>query len=99
MWEIRGARRFRPGCANRAAARGFGQPKGDAMFETLIWATDGSATADRALPYLKELAAPAADIFVVHVRELIVGRGGGFPVYADEPELQERIAAQVEELR
>src|SRR5262249_8272990 len=27
------------------------------------------------------------------------GRGAGYPVYADEPELQERIAKQVEELR
>jgi nucleotide-binding universal stress UspA family protein len=69
------------------------------MFETLIWATDGSETASRALAYVKALAAPGAGIFVVHVREISVGRAGGYPVYADEPDLQEKIAKQVEELR
>ena len=69
------------------------------MFETLIWATDGSETANRALPYVKTLAAPGAQIYAVHVREIFVGRGAGYSVYADEPDLQERIAKQVEELR
>ena len=26
------------------------------MFETIVWATDGSELADRALPYVKQLA-------------------------------------------
>jgi nucleotide-binding universal stress UspA family protein len=69
------------------------------MFDTLIWATDGSDTANRALPYVKALAAPGAQIYAVHVREIFVGRGAGYPVYADEPELEETIAEQVEELR
>jgi len=69
------------------------------MFKTLIWATDGSETANRALPYVKSLAAPGAELYAVHVREVFVGRGAGYPVYADEPELQEQIAEQVEELR
>jgi nucleotide-binding universal stress UspA family protein len=69
------------------------------MFETLVWATDGSATANRALTYVKQLAAPGAQIYVVHVREIFVGRGAGYPVFADEPELQDAIAEQVEDLR
>jgi nucleotide-binding universal stress UspA family protein len=69
------------------------------MFETLVWATDGSDAADCALPYVKQLAKPGAQIYVVHVREIIVGRGGGCPVYADSPEIEAQIAEQVAELR
>jgi nucleotide-binding universal stress UspA family protein len=70
------------------------------MFETILWATDGSDVAARALPHALELAEPAhAKLFVVHIREIFVGRGGGYPVLADETELRERIADQVSELR
>lgn len=70
------------------------------MFKTIIWATDGSETADRALPYAKGLAeGPDKTLVVVHVKELHVGRGGGYPVYADEDDLVEKIEAQVEEIR
>jgi nucleotide-binding universal stress UspA family protein len=70
------------------------------MFKTVVWATDGSETADRALPYAKGLAGGRDKaLVVVHVKELFVGRGGGYPVYADEDELLQKIEAQVEELR
>jgi nucleotide-binding universal stress UspA family protein len=70
------------------------------MFETVIWATDGSPMADRALPAAKELASHAGSkLVVLHVRELLVGRAGGYPVYADEDETVERIKKQAEELR
>ncbi len=70
------------------------------MFKTIVWATDGSETADRALPYARGLAeGPDKTLVVVHVKELLVGRGGGYPVYADEAELLEKIEAQVEEIR
>ena len=70
------------------------------MFKTIIWATDGSETADRALPYAKALAEGQDKTLVaVHVKELLVGRGGGYPVYADEDELVTKIEAQVEEIR
>jgi nucleotide-binding universal stress UspA family protein len=70
------------------------------MFKTIVWATDGSDNADRALPYATELAAgPDRTLVAVHVRELIGGRGGGLPVYADEDELVDKIEAQVEEIR
>ena len=36
------------------------------MFNTLIWATDGSATAERALPFVRTLAAPDAQVYAVH---------------------------------
>jgi nucleotide-binding universal stress UspA family protein len=69
------------------------------MFETVIWATDGSPMADRALPFAKELASRAGSkLVVLHVRELLVGRAGGYPVYADEDATVERIRDQVDAL-
>jgi nucleotide-binding universal stress UspA family protein len=68
------------------------------MFKTVIWATDGSEAADTSLPYAKELAAGGA-LVVVHCKELLAGRGGSYPVLADEDELQAKIAEQVETLR
>jgi nucleotide-binding universal stress UspA family protein len=70
------------------------------MFKTIIWATDGLETADRALPYAQGLAEGRDKTLVaVHVRELLVSRGGGYPLHADEDELVAKIEAQVEEVR
>jgi nucleotide-binding universal stress UspA family protein len=70
------------------------------MFKTILWATDGSEIAARALPYALGLAEPdKAKLVVAHAREIFVGRGGGFPVLADESELREQIATQVKDLR
>ena len=50
------------------------------MFKTIVWATDGSETAARALPYALGLAEPdQAKLIVVHAREIFVGRGGAYP--------------------
>jgi nucleotide-binding universal stress UspA family protein len=69
------------------------------MFETILWATDGSDTAGAALPYALRLAEQAdAHLVVAHVREIIAGRGGGYPVLADEEDVRVRIRSQVEEL-
>jgi nucleotide-binding universal stress UspA family protein len=70
------------------------------MFTTIVWATDGSPTAALALPYALGLAAPdEAKLVVVHAREIMVGRVGGYPVLADESELRATIHQQVEELQ
>lgn len=69
------------------------------MFETVVWATDGSPAADRALPFAKRLVASNGRLVVVHVRELLVGRAGGQPVYADADDVEDRIRGQVEALR
>ena len=70
------------------------------MFKTILWATDGSETAARALPYALDLTeADKAKLFVAHASEIFVGRGGGYPLLADESELREKIGHQVEELR
>ena len=60
------------------------------MFETIVWATDGSELADRALPYVKELARTnGSRIVAVHANELLRGRFGGAPLLADEPDVRD----------
>jgi nucleotide-binding universal stress UspA family protein len=70
------------------------------MFKTIIWATDGSDAADAALPYVKGLAeGEGHKLVVVHSKEVLRGRAGGYPVYADEDEVLAKIQRQTDELR
>ncbi len=71
------------------------------MFETIMWATDGSEAADRALPYAKALAeGEDKSLVVAHCKELLIGgRAGGYPVFADEDELLAKIRGQVAEAK
>jgi len=70
------------------------------MFKTILWATDGSETAAQALPYALDLAKPNdARLVVAHIREIFIGRAGGYPVLADETELRERIGRQVKDVQ
>ena len=71
------------------------------MFKTIVWATDGSDSADRALPYVKDLAAEdEAKVIVVHCVEYVMGpRSGGVTLHPDEDELQAKIVRQVGELK
>jgi nucleotide-binding universal stress UspA family protein len=70
------------------------------MFETILWATDASETAARALPFAVELAkSNHANLVVAHARELFVAFAGGYPVLADEDDLRRRFAGEVEELQ
>jgi len=70
------------------------------MFKTILWATDGSETAAKALPFALGLAEPDhAKLVIAHVREIFVGRAGGYPVLADETELRDRIKQQVADLQ
>jgi nucleotide-binding universal stress UspA family protein len=70
------------------------------MFKTILWATDGSDTAARALPFALGLVESAdAKLVVAHAREIFVGRSGGYPVLADENDLRERIERQVLDLK
>ena len=71
------------------------------MFRTIVWATDGSAIADSALPFVTELArSHDSKIVVFHANEQFRGgRFAGGPVLADEDVLQEKIEEQIVELR
>jgi nucleotide-binding universal stress UspA family protein len=74
--------------------------KDNEMFETIVWATDGSELADRALPYVTELGTVHnAKIVAVHANELLYGRYGGAPLLADEPDLRAKVERQVAELK
>jgi nucleotide-binding universal stress UspA family protein len=70
------------------------------MFKTIAWATDGSELADGALEYVRELARHhGSRIVAVHANEVLRGRAAGAPALADEPDLREKIAKQVKDLR
>jgi nucleotide-binding universal stress UspA family protein len=70
------------------------------MFKSIIWATDGSAAADRAMPIVKSLATDSgAEVVVLHTDELLVGRGGGQSVIPDEEQMRQKIEGQAKELR
>jgi nucleotide-binding universal stress UspA family protein len=71
------------------------------MSKTIIWATDGSETADRCLPYVRSLGAkPDATVVVVHSEDYLVGPRvmGEVPLHADEPDLKAKVERQVHEL-
>jgi nucleotide-binding universal stress UspA family protein len=72
----------------------------DIMFETIVWATDGSDLADNALEHVRKLAEiHGSRIIVVHANELLTGRAGGAPLLADEPDIREKLEGQVRDLR
>jgi nucleotide-binding universal stress UspA family protein len=71
------------------------------MFTTIIWATDSSEHASRALPYAVALAErDQAPLHVVHVVEKMTGGhiAGQF-TYADEEERKAKLEAQVAAIR
>jgi nucleotide-binding universal stress UspA family protein len=70
------------------------------VFEVIIWASDGSDHADRALDYARELAeANSSRLAAVHVKEIMVGRAGGYPVQIDEDEVERKIQRQAKDLK
>ena len=69
------------------------------MFETIVWATDGSELADGALEQVRKLAkVHGSRIIAVHANQVMSGRANGYPVLADEPDIREKIEQQVREL-
>ncbi len=71
------------------------------MFKRVMWATDGSESADKTLEHVKALASElGSELLVVYDEEFTMpGKGGGsVPRHADEEVVQEKINRQVEEL-
>jgi nucleotide-binding universal stress UspA family protein len=66
------------------------------MFTKVIWATDGSDHADRAMSTAVQVAkADGAELHVVHVTEkLLSGRASGMDAFANESEVKEKVARQ-----
>jgi nucleotide-binding universal stress UspA family protein len=72
------------------------------MFKRIIWATDGSQYADRALELARSLASQDGGALVaLHSIEHLGGPGsrGAYPEAADEDERQAKIARQVKDLQ
>lgn len=67
------------------------------MFKKIVWATDGSKSADQALEIAKSLAQDGATLLVVHSVEYVVGKGT-IPEDPGEDESQAKIAKQVADL-
>ncbi len=68
------------------------------MFETIVLALDGSASSDGALSHATALAAQhGSTVHVVHVVEILAGRGGG-PLHLDEDAVKDKIRGQVADL-
>ncbi len=71
------------------------------MYKNVIWATDGSEAADRALAHAKALATESGGrLTVVYcVEYTLPGKGGGsLPLHANEGDVEAKIDRQVAEL-
>jgi nucleotide-binding universal stress UspA family protein len=72
------------------------------MFKSVVWATDGSDAANRALRLARTLVEESGgEMLVVHCIEFTLpgkGPGGMFPVHTNEDELRVQIERQVSEL-
>jgi nucleotide-binding universal stress UspA family protein len=70
------------------------------MYNTVIWATDGSDTADAALDEALRLAnLSGGRIVAVHCNQRLTGRAAAWPALADEDDLRAKIRRQVAGLR
>jgi nucleotide-binding universal stress UspA family protein len=68
------------------------------LFDTIVWATDGSQNADEALEVAKTLAHDhAASLVVVHVVQRYATKTG-LAVYADEDEVKAKLEETVQQL-
>ncbi len=71
------------------------------MFKKVLWGTDGSDAADRALVHAKAFATEGgAPLLAVYCEEFTLpGKAGGsFPIHANEEELRSKIESQIAEL-
>jgi nucleotide-binding universal stress UspA family protein len=68
------------------------------VFNTIVWATDGSPNADRALSVAKALARESrASLVAVHVVQRYASKGG-LAVYADEDNVEAKLEQVVDGL-
>jgi nucleotide-binding universal stress UspA family protein len=70
------------------------------MFTKVIWATDGSEHADRAMAQAVSVAKrDGAELHVVHIVEkLASGRAGGLDAFANEDEVKAKVERQAKAL-
>ena len=69
------------------------------MYKTVLWATDGSEGAERALQEGLRLLEPGGTLIGFHCdQRFLGGRAGGEPVLADENDRRTRIRARLGEV-
>jgi nucleotide-binding universal stress UspA family protein len=69
------------------------------MFKNIVFGTDGSAGSNAAFELVRELATSSgARVYAVHVVELVGGKGGLYPLAADEDVVEAGVRQQVDEL-
>lgn len=70
------------------------------MFKTILVAVDGSPDGDRAFDLARSMTTQeAARLVIVHVTEFVGGKGGTYPLAADDDDFKAKIQAQAEKLR
>jgi nucleotide-binding universal stress UspA family protein len=70
------------------------------MFETILVAVDGSHGSDRAFDLARSMTTrDTSRLVIVHVTELLGGKGGTYPLAADDDDFKVKIQAQADELR
>jgi nucleotide-binding universal stress UspA family protein len=70
------------------------------MYDTIIWATDGSEGAELALAEARRLAElTGGRIVAVHCDERLTGRAMEWPALADEDDVRARIRRRFDELK
>jgi nucleotide-binding universal stress UspA family protein len=73
-----------------------------AVFQKVLWATDGSKNAERALEVAKAVVTPDGGVLLaVHCIEYMppAPRGGAFPLHVDEDEIRKRIEGRLADVR
>lgn len=70
------------------------------MFKTIVAAVDGSIDSDHAFALARSMAVEAGSrLVVVYITEVIGGRGGMYPLYANEDEVKQGVEALAEQAR
>jgi nucleotide-binding universal stress UspA family protein len=70
------------------------------VFKKIVWATDGSEHADRALTFAESMASEeGATLTVVHVVQRFAGgKSAGLPRHVDAEEIEAKVREEVNEL-
>ncbi len=69
------------------------------MFNRVVWATDGSESADQALALARTLVEESkGELFVVHCEEVALWSMEALPAHGHEEEHKKKIEGQVDEL-
>jgi nucleotide-binding universal stress UspA family protein len=69
------------------------------MFTTVIWATDGSEGADKALTTARDLLGAEGRLIALHIDQRLTGRAAPWPALPDEDDVRQALRDQVAALK